>query len=80
MSREWAAEPAAQARRCSPFLLELSLVEVRGVPVGDSAMAILIPEQRRALVERVEAWRFSSGAAVPLATFIEDCARFLGGS
>lgn len=80
VSREWAAEPAAQAEAMQSFLLELSLVEVRGVPVGDSAMAILIPEQRRALVERLEAWRSSSGAAVPLATFIEDCARLLGGS
>lgn len=76
--RDWPAEPAAQAEAMQAFLLELSFTEVRG-GLEDSALAILPPEDRRALVARLAAWHARSGTGVPLSTFVEDCARLLGG-
>ena len=76
--RDWPAEPAAQAEAMQAFLLALSLTEVRGDP-EDGGLEILPPEDRRALVARLAAWHARSGAGVPLSTFVEDCARFLGG-
>ena len=76
--RDWPVDPAAQAEAMQTFLLALSLTEVRGGP-EDGGLAILPPEDRRALVARLAAWHARSGAGVPLSTFVEDCARFLGG-
>lgn len=78
--RDWPVDPAAQAAAMQAFLLELSLVEVRGGSLGSSALAILLPEDRQTLVARLAAWHARSGAGASLSTFVEDCARFLGGA
>lgn len=77
--RSWRADPVAQAAAMQAFLLEISLVEVRGGSLGDGGLAILTPEDRNAVVARLATWHARSGTHVPLSTFVEDCARFLGG-